>query len=346
MTRRARLAIVLASLTVCALSSSRAVAAESPGEPVSVTTTPVYLETEIEGFHVRYHPSARERVRRLIAELLPVRRELEARLGGSVLDEVSLEIAATPDELSLGTTSTGQVLRISTNDARGEAVDLLAAVRFALARRAFHEAGGGFAPRWFETAFAEYSSLGVGFGETRAITQLAWNDRLPTLDSLGRLDQADCVGGCNEERAAARDLARFVAEQDRGFERLTHELRQGGSFESALDRATSAPAGGFQSAWHQETSRRHMGLVAALGVLAVASALGLWRYLAKRAGRARVPASTVATSAGSRHRESKSRVHRRSAPRRVQLERHVLAIRSKSSEIPKVEHDGNWHTLH
>jgi hypothetical protein len=342
----ARLATVLFVVAGCTLASSAA--AQLPAEHTNAMSPPVYLETEIEGFHVSYHPSARERVRRLVAELPLVRRELEGRLGVSVLSEVSLEVAASPDELWHGAAGgSGDALRIASKDARGEAVDLLAAARFSLARRAFHEAGGALAPTWFETAFAEYFSLGVGFGETRTLAQLAWNDRLPSIDSLAKLDLADCVGGCSEERAAARDLARFVAGHDRGFERLTRELQHGASFETALERASSVPEGDIQTAWHQETARRHMGFVAALGVLAVATTLGVWRFLARRAGRARAAVSATSLNAGVWLRESKSRVHRRVNPRsRGQHERHLLATRTKSSEIPKVEHDGNWHTLH
>jgi hypothetical protein len=334
----------LAPAAVLALShlavADAALAAEPPPPPSE------YLVHEGEGFFVAYHPGARERVRALLPQLTRIRQELRTAVGSDVLAEVhvrvvavSLEIPrvapdAPPLESGGAIVPESSVVVVSGEGAAGTA-GLEQAIRHQFAHLALNEAAGGAdVPSWFEEGFATNFARESRAARLSTIEAAVLSGEPPSLAALS--DDA----ASEEERAFAADFARFAALEPGRVPTLLGSLRDGLPFDRALESAFGARVGTIDRSWREDVSRRYAFFpVALLGLLMWLAVFVVGRLKKRRA-------AAAAERTGARPR----RLRARTLHRAVRGDTHTATIdvgaRRDGANVPKVEHDGNWHTLH
>lgn len=318
-------------------------------------------------FH--YHPSSREPMQALISEATAIRRELSERLGVPVLSRARIDVARTPGEMAtlapagapypdyasgVAYPDLGLVLLTIAPLHPSEDHDLVQVFRHELAHVALFDAlSGAHVPRWFNEGFAVLAS-----GET-SITRLRTLWTATVADTLIPLDRLDASFPANENDAEvayaeAVDVVRYLVRQREHFrfQGLVERMRAGQEFAAALKEAYGIDIVDLEQEWRDDVAKRYTfwpvlfsGTAVWGGVLAL-FVLG-WR---KRRQRARV---TLERWEREEAREDALRAVQQAQPPRVHI---VLARGAQPGlsmpppptevEVPKVQHDGQWHTLH
>ncbi|WP_437607085.1 hypothetical protein WMF20_40345 [Sorangium sp. So ce834] len=343
-------------------------AAESGAAAPSVPPPPPeYLTQDLGWIELAYHPSTRDRVRPLFSRADAVRAELGALLGREALvAPVKVRIAASPAELDRlvpgsvagpATAVSFGALRLAVlSDAPRlgvDAPDLESAFRHALAHLALDETTGGAPiPRWFHEGFAAHAA---GDGVARRAQRLsiaALRGRLLPLDELeASLSDAEDTAG-SLAHAQAADVVRYLVEVERRqrFTRALEDVRAGIPLEAALEAAYASTGRELELAWRADVARRY-GFVPVLAgslllvALVVAGKLAVQRLRARRSLPPPAPRRRLRAA-----REAVEIRHRSSRPSTAQLVA-TLGARHRSdgdgdTDVPKVEHNGQWHTLH
>jgi len=335
-----------------------------------------YNVDPLEGdFVVAYHPSARERVRAVKAQLLATRAALSAALGRDVLARAELRVAAVPDEMhTLGPTedvpsyapaivfSRQHLVVASLASTRSlEPHDLGAVLAHALAHLALDEAlDGRPVPVWFHEGFAAHTAGDAAAARAQALVLASLRKRLVPLGDLETSFPADAPE-TSLAYAEATDLVRFLSDKPRraAFAALVERVRGGEGFDRALEGAYETDLGSLEGAWRKDLARRYAFLpVFLIGVLIWALVAGV--ALLRRARRAPKPsvaaprkAARVDTAAAPSSASSRlARATARAAAVRGARARAAGRIEGMGEsmaadpDVPKVEHDGQWHTLH
>jgi hypothetical protein len=166
--------------------------------------------------------------------------------------------------------------------------------------------------------------------------------------AASELDHALESGGSDAALAVAQaaDLVAFLLrpEMHSQFGGTVEHLRQGENLESALSSAYGLGLGPIEHQWRTELGRRTTVSSILLGVGFPAACLVA--YVAIRALRRRRalagPKRALKKEAHPRAPAERARVHIVFSRRDERVEPPALP----ESEIPKVEHEGEWHTLH
>lgn len=356
MRARRGLGVVIGSASICLASPLRAedgpipppprladVACETASDAGCDTKTEVFTEYFVEdhdGFRIAYHPAARERVRDVAPKLDAIRAELASLVGARVLADVEIRVAALPIEVDRlapvvsgpahgGVTLVSQsliVVSLAGSEAAGE--DLEESLRHHLAHLAVAEATrGGDVPPWFEEGFA------VAFARSRSWSRYAELELATLAGDPPSL--AELQGSRRDARteALAADFVRFAREEE-AIAPLLQRLREGSSFDAAAEEAFGVDPSSIERAWRRDVMRRYGILpLAVLGALLLLAVLTL-RWAHKRRLRRKERRERNA------HR-ARSRVLARRRETKVRVPAHVV-----DHEVPRVEHDGSWHTLH
>jgi hypothetical protein len=328
-----------------------------------------------------YHPSIRERVQPLIADAAAVRTQLTEWLGQPVLSEVRVSVARTPGEMAtlappnapypdyaagVAYPEIGLVLLTIKPVHPNSQHDLNEVFRHELAHVALEDAVSGRpVPRWFNEGFAVLASGETSYVRLQTLWTATVSDSLLTLPQMERSFPAD-ENQANIAYAQAADVVRFLVrrEEQHRFRGLVSRLRDSETMDSALLNSYGEDAAALESEWREEVAKRYtFWPVLFSGTVIWAGTLGLfvlgWRKKRRKA------AATLAR--WEREEAAEDEVRRRLAMRadtgasapRV----HIVLSRSGSDEappsvppaamhrmpeveVPKVEHDGQWHTLH
>jgi hypothetical protein len=228
--------------------------------------------------------------------------------------------------------------------------DLVQVFRHELAHIALFDAvAGAHVPRWFNEGFAVFAS-----GETSVA-------RLPTLwtatlaDTLIPLDRLDAGFPLDQNEASvayaeAADVVRYlVRHRERfRFQGLVERMRAGQEFTTALRDAYGVELSELEQEWREDVAKRYTFWPVLLsGSVIWFGVIGLFAFAyRKRRRRAKV---TLARWAVEEAREDA--LHHAPTEERVHI---VLARGSQpltippphETEVPKVQHEGQWHTLH
>jgi hypothetical protein len=238
--------------------------------------------------------------------------------------------------------------------------------RHELAHVALEDAVGGRpVPRWFNEGFAVMASGETSFVRVQTLFTATVSDNLLTLGQLERTFPAD-ENQAGIAYAEAADVVRFLVrrEDQHRFRGLVSRLRDGETMDSALLNSYGEETSTLESEWRQDVAKRFTFYpVLFSGTTIWAATLGLfalgWRKKRRKA------AATLARWEREEAAEDEARrrlaLRADSAPPAPRV--HIVLARSQADdappvippaalhrlpeiEVPKVEHDGQWHTLH
>ncbi|KYF65125.1 peptidase MA family metallohydrolase [Sorangium cellulosum] len=325
---------------------------------------PEYHTEDLGWIEFAYRPSTRDRVRPLIVHAGAIRAELSALLGRPALvAPVKVRIAAVPAELDNlvpgglagpATAASFGALRLAVLSASPrpgvDAPDLESAFRHELAHLALDEVTGGAPlPRWFHEGFAVHAAGERAARRAQRLSVAALRGHLLPLDDLeaslaGAADPAASVA-----HAQSADVLRFLIEGERrpSFTRALDAVRAGAPLADALEVAYASTRHDLELAWRDDVARRYgflpvlAGSLLLLGLIVV-GALGMQRL------RVRKPAAPPAP-----HRRLRAAPETRHRPARASTAQLVATLGARhrgeadgDMGVPKVEHNGQWHTLH
>ena len=342
------------------------------GELPKIPPPPASFNTYDGGWiRFAYPPGVRERVQPLIAQADDARADLKARLGQNVLDAVWVYIARTPGEMAtlappnapypkyaagVAYSQLGLILLTITPVEPGATHDLNQIFRHELAHVALHDAAPARPlPRWFNEGFAVFVSGESSFVRMQTLFKATVSDNLIPLRQLEHSFPADAAKA-DVAYAEAADVVRFlVRQQDRHrFTSMVERVKKGQAFESALSDAYGTDLSNLEYEWREDVARRYtFWPVFFSGSMVWGLALGLfvwgWRRKKKQSKKtlerwAREEAAEDDLKQRPQGDEEQGRVH-------IVLARPAqrpppMGPTASDPDIPKVEHDGRWHTLH
>jgi hypothetical protein len=306
----------------------------------------------------QYPPSARDRVAGIVAQADELRAELTEALGQTPLEGVEVRVARGTEEMSTLSPSGSVPLSVETSIVypqlrlivlslgAGDPVDLASAFRFELARLALGQAVGGRSlPRWFNEGFAARFSRDGEWARAWQLYRAALRRR---THSTAELDRAFEKGDAQKElaQAEATDFLSFLLKPEKTakFATAIERLRQGDDVASALGAGYASDISALEREWRSQLGRQAT-LVTILGGVGLPG-LGLLVFaLVRAARRRRMAAQRTKTRKSLRAKVALDapRVHIVLSRREERVEPQMLA---PEPEVPKVEHEGQWHTLH
>jgi hypothetical protein len=254
--------------------------------------------------------------------------------------------------------------------------DLKAVLRHELAHVALHDAvHGQHVPLWFNEGFAIHLARENSFGRMRALWTATVSGSLIELRELDRRFPKDIVG-VPLAYAQAADVVRFLFRQQDAerFALLLQRVGRGQAFDRALYDAYGVDLYSLEQNWRLDVEDRYtLWPILLSGSLLWAGATVLivyaWKRKRKRAKailhrwaneealedeRALLrKAQAAAAAAALAATEAAARVSVSEAPPAENQEAEAgaagserVALVPRDVLVPKVEHDGNWHTLH
>jgi hypothetical protein len=328
-----------------------------------------------------YHPSIRERVQPLIADAAAARTALTEWVGQPVLSEVRVVVARTPGEMAtlappnapypdyaagVAYPEIGLVLLTIKPIHPNSQHDLGEVFRHELAHVALEDAVNGRPiPRWFNEGFAVMASGETSFVRLQTLWTATLSDNLLTLGQLERSFPLD-ENQAGVAYAEAADVVRFLVrrEDQHRFRGLVSRLRDGETMDSALLNSYGEESATLESEWRDDVAKRCTFYpVLFSGTVIWAGTLGLfalgWRKKRRKAAATLARWEKEEAVEDELRRNQALRVD--SAPPAPRV--HIVLARSQNDdappsvspaamqrlpeiEVPKVEHDGTWHTLH
>lgn len=320
---------------------------------------PSFVAEEGGWLTIEYPASARTQVSSLFEEAHAFRDELGAALGQPVLWEARLRLARTPDELSAlvpqvvapATTAVSlpkaELIALSLEAPKGDAVDLNRALRQELATLALHEATRGQpVPRWFTVGFAEALAPSAPIGGRLSLVSATIRGKLVPV---ARLDLA-LVADAASATPQARDFVDYLRKRKAPFALLLDLLRNGEAFTTALETAYGEPTHVIERAWRDQATTRHgyLPILAMVGLVG-ASAFGAsaWRRSRDRQHGENAGLPLEEEVDGEALSDQEAGETSASEPVRIVVRRRGRqATTLVEVDVPKIRHGGSWHTLH
>lgn len=359
------LACVLLALALAA--APRAAADEAPPRPYEAplfATPPElpplpaeYLKHDQGGIRYAYHPSARERVRGLIAEGDSVRSALSVLLGAAVLGSIDVRVtvghgdfdrvapAGAPQGAGAVALSQLSLLIMALRAEPMSSSEVRAAFRRGMALLALDEvAGTRNLPRWLRVGFALHFAEVGSLERSRALWWASLERQLLPVEALD-LQLEDRSDHQSVAAAEAADFVAFLLDDERGhgFADLLRAAREQ-PFDQAVRVTFQQEAVDLERAWRADVAK-HKAFVPI-----IAMGTGIWVILAagvklRQRWRARQqqPETAAPPKVRDRRRRKADRKRRRKA---LAAQRASLAGTLVEADVPKVSHNGRWHTLH
>ncbi|HOU89478.1 MAG TPA: peptidase MA family metallohydrolase [Polyangiaceae bacterium] len=320
-----------------------------------------------------YPPASRGAIQPLIEDAEPFRAALARRFQQSVLSRVEVRVARTHGEMAalapegapvpgyasgVAYPEIGLVLLTLAPRYPSQRHELGEVFRHELVHLAVYDATGGHPiPRWFNEGVAVHASGEASMVRLKTLWTATLADRLIPLAALDRTFPAEPTV-TDVAYAEAADVVRFLIRQrdHARFVSLFERLRSGNSFEVALRDAYGLGRDELEAEWRADVARRYTFwpvLLSSGGVWLLAFGLLGWAWRRRRS-RAKVTLARWAREEAAeeqRRREALAASSVAPVPRvHVVLDRvprraaEVAGIVPAS--VPKIEHDGRWHTLH
>lgn len=324
-----------------------------------------------------FPPSKRHRIQPLIHEADAFRERLRELFGYPVLNHVSVYVGRTPGEMATlappnspfpkyaeGVAYPGLGLILLTIDPKDPNTqhDLAEVFRHELAHIALHEAlEGRHVPLWLNEGFAVHLS-----GESSLDRmQTLWTATLAeTLMPLTQLDTSfpDDSVGTPIAYAQSADVVRYLlrTRYNQRFIAMLRRVRSGQPFASAMADAYGFEVYGvgensLEDEWRRDVAKRYsFWPVLFSGSMVWIGALGLFvvgYYRRRKQQRVTLDRWAVEEAAEQQRALAQvpaGRMHIVLAPKEAPAEPVVPEFKKPGREmdVPKVEHEGSWHTLH
>jgi Peptidase MA superfamily len=327
-------------------------------EALKVPPVPAtYQQKDLGWIKFAYVPSAHERVAPLIRDAEEIKARLTDELGQPVLTNVEVRIARTPEEMAtlapleappppygsgVAYLQLHLVLLSLQAPQSNEGVDLDEVFRHELAHVALEDAvAGHHVPRWFNEGLAIYESQENPWLRMKTLGDAALSG---TVMPLADIDKSFPDGGYEVSIAYAEsaDFVRFMmrkADHDR-FARMIERVRGGQVFDRAVADAYSSDLKKMEFQWKEELSKRFTYLPALTGgsllwVLVIGALV--YGYVKKR----RRAKATLA-----RWEKEEAAALDAIQAAKEQDARPSFEQMVAKADLPRVEHEGGWHTLH
>jgi hypothetical protein len=323
-----------------------------------------------------FPPSKRHRIQPLIHEADAFRERLRELFSFPVLENVAVHVGRTPGEMAAlappdspfpkyaeGVAYPGLDLILLTIDPKypNDNHDLSEVFRHELAHLALHDAlQGRHVPLWLNEGFAIHLS-----GESSlARMQTLWTATLSeTLLPLQQLDQhfPDDIVQTPIAYAESADVVRYLlrTRYSQRFVAMLRRVRSGQPFVSAVNDAYGFEVYGIgenslEDEWRRDVAKRYsFWPVLFSGSMVWVGALGLFvvgYYRRRKQQRATLDRWAVEEAAERQPAAAQApgRMHIVLAPKEGASESVVPEFKkpSRDMDVPKVEHEGSWHTLH
>lgn len=355
-------------------------------EETDVAPLPRGFDTFDAGWlHLAYAPSLSHWVEPLIQEAQAFRTEVSLRLGQQVLSKVRVRLAEDPSQMAtlapagapypnyavgVAYGKLGLILLTDTPVHANSEHDLLATFRHELAHLALEEAVQGNAvPLWFNEGLAVHLSRERAFGRTQTLwTAVVSGNLLPLADIEHHFP--DDIVGVPLAYAQSADVVRYLLRQEdqSRFRSLISRLRKGQTFNSAMTDAYGLDDYTLERVWRAEAESRYtIWPVLMSGTLVWGGAILLsafaWRRKKTREEKTlRRWAREEALDELRRLRAlaEKERPLASMAPPAVTVpppsavpspsgltpDQQGPVLNWGETSVPRIEHDGSWHTLH
>lgn len=319
--------------------------------------------------HFAYQPASRARVEPLKAAADGVRAELREILGQDVLSRAHVRVGRTVGEMrtlappgtgfpkyasGVAYSEIGLVLLSEQSRYPNDQHDLLQVFRHELAHVALHDAvGRQNVPRWFNEGFAVHASGEAITARMQTLWTATLAGKLLPLAELTHRFPADGTTA-SVAYAQAADVVRYLlrTHEAHRFRALIERLRSGQSFEAALADAYATDLANLEYEWREDVARRYTFwpvLFSGTMVWMGAILLVFWGWKRRRARNQKILARWAVEEAAEDARLAAATEVR---PVHIVLARPSEIPPPPSGErpgrpdVPKIEHDGNWHTLH
>jgi hypothetical protein len=318
-----------------------------------------YLKHDQDGVRFLYHPSGRERVRALVEMAAAVRAELASELGHDVLRSVDVRVAVgsadfarvLPEGAPMGSGVLAfaelslLVLRLDSG-AAATTSDVAADFRRGLAFLALDQASrSDNIPRWFRIGYAIHFSRQASMARARSLWWASMQQRfIPLVDLDWHLTDRAAYGSV--AAAEASDFIRYLLEPERvdAFPRLMSQLRTEQSFAEAMRTAYQLDTEGLENAWRADVAKHKAFVPILLGGTGVSVLLALGVSLRRRLRkRGEEEENAVPKLKLAPVRKLKLKPHKR---KRRKERKRMPTTEPPEPEVPKVSHNGRWHTLH
>jgi hypothetical protein len=348
---------------VPALSQPTDVPLVPPGEAVIPPVPASYVTRDLGWLRLSYPPAATARVASLLHDADSIKSEISEVLGQDILSRVEVRITPTTGDMAklapIGSPPPAyasgvayprlHLVLISMFAPRGEAdaTDLDLVFRHELAHLALEDSVlGQHVPVWFNEGLA----IGLAGENSVDRQKVLWNATISgNLLPLADLDRSFPHDHFEVGIAYAQsaDFLRFLMRRsDRlRFAAMIQRVREGQTFDRALTDAYGADVRRLEFQWRSEVERRYsvIPILAGGGIIwvAVIGALG-WGYVKRRRRAKAILAKWAQDEA-----IEDALVARRAAEAADESDRDMSRVSLRGVRAPpKVEHEGDWHTLH
>jgi hypothetical protein len=313
---------------------------------------------------VAYPPSAHERVQPLLDEANDVKAQLADELGQPVLSRpIEVRIARSPEDMtSLSPSELPPpayasavalpglrlvLLSMRAPDSQ-EGTNLSELFRHELAHIALDDAvGAAHVPLWFNEGFAVHASNEDPVARLQSLTSASLSKSLIPLHDLDRNFPSDHYE-VSVAYAESADFVRYLLRQaDRArFAAMIERTRNGEAFERSLADAYGTDARRLEYEWREELAKRYtfwpVLLSGSIIWVLVLGALGVGLVRKKQRDRA-----TLARWEREEREETEEAARRAAIAAAIQTEPPPRPDGQPiTASIPKIEHEGDWHTLH
>lgn len=332
--------------------------------------------------HLAYAPSLSHWVEPLIQEAQAFRTEVSLRLGQQVLSKVRVRVAEDPSQMAtLAPTGApypnyavgvaygklGLILLTNTPVHPNAEHDLLATFRHELAHLALEEAVQGNAvPLWFNEGLAVHLSRERAFGRTQTLwTAVVSGNLLPLADIEHHFP--DDIVGVPLAYAQSADIVRYLLRQEdqSRFRSLISRLRKGQTFNSAMADSYGLDDYTLERVWRAEAESRYTiwpVLMSGTLVWGGAILLSVFAWRRKKGREEKTLRRWAREEALDELRRLRALAEKENplasiAPGPVPTTPTQASPPSPPNQqgpvlnwgdpaVPRVEHEGSWHTLH
>jgi hypothetical protein len=312
------------------------------------------VDTSNDWLNVAYPLGTEERVRPVLLEMETFRADLRAQLGPNVLRGVEVRIARSPEDMAalapvalqppsyataVSYTGLHTVLVSLRAPKTHQGTDLAETLKHELVHVAIDDAFGAFqVPHWFNEGMAILAS---GEGSMNRRQTLLDASSMHRLMPIAELDPQFADGSANVDLAYAEsgDFLRFLRRDPARFKSMIERAQSGEPFDRALSNAYATDLRTLDYQWKTEVEKVTdwmPSVVTGSFMWAVAAIILMLGYVRRKFRDRNVIARWDQEEAVLAAREKQAEVF---AAEEFDPTQHMPAI-------PRVEHDGNWHTLH